>query len=125
MTSTVSTPYFLNSSAISALITSPLTAMGIAGGHATVGAAQMRPSQALAGTVSCGAKNASRMLIARTAFDTSSGMRIAGSLPGFPAAQNTFFFVLYERLLKRFRIVSEQIPREQRHLPKALVFTGL
>mgnify|MGYP004666580779 CR=1 FL=1 len=59
-TSTRSTPYRRNSSSASGPIRSPDTAMGIAGGHPTVGAPQTRPSDRAAGTVSRGANSASR-----------------------------------------------------------------
>ena len=58
--STCSTPYRRNNSSASGPIRSPDTAMGIAGGHPTVGAPQTRPNDCAAGTVSRGANSAAR-----------------------------------------------------------------
>ena len=65
-------------------MTSPLTTMGMAGGQETVGMAQTRPRASSAGTTSCGAKMASRM-VHRGSFSASSRARAAK----FPAVSSS------------------------------------
>ena len=68
-------------------MTSPETAIGIAGGQATVGAPQTLPIASSIFTNSCGAKSASRIDIARAGIPIETDSRAENEREFTPSAE--------------------------------------